>query len=164
MDWSYNKPEIQRFIADGHTLWYYQPKDRQVTIGDFRESFESDLPVSFLMGLGKLSENFTLKESCKVERGLKLSLQPKNHEGSMQSFELLVSETRYLPLGAQVVDAGGNETKISLFNLNWDKSFEDQSFVFSIPRGVDIIDNRKKVALHPLAPLKEDDLLSAEKP
>src|SRR5262249_52325319 len=47
MDWIYQQPEEQRFVSDGSSLWFYQPTLNQVTVGEFKNSFNSDLPVTF---------------------------------------------------------------------------------------------------------------------
>src|SRR5438876_995871 len=52
MRWEYVKPEKKLMIADGQTLWVYEPEDEQA----FRQDLKSSsLPsaVAFLTGAGK---------------------------------------------------------------------------------------------------------------
>lgn len=158
MDWQYAEPEKQKFITDGKTLWYYQPGENQVTIGDFINSFKSELPVSFLLGLGRLQEKFRLKSACSTERGQMLGLQPLEADASLQEFFLLVDSKDFTPYGARVVDIGGNDTAISLVNISVNKKIDEGRFKFEIPMGVDIIDNRSTLKPAVVRPIVENDL------
>lgn len=142
MDWNYQSPEKQRFIADGKNLWFYQPKWNQVTVGKFQQSFQSGLPVSFLLGLGSLSQDFSVKRACKGTLGVVLELTPKVTDPSLQVFKLLVDQKLNVPRGAHVVDVGGNETQIVFSNIETDVEVDDKQFQFTIPKGVDVIDQR----------------------
>lgn len=158
MNWLYSEPEEQRFIADGKTVWFYQPALNQVTVDAFRESFTTDLPVTFLLGLGKLGDAFTLKSSCKTEEGFALDLEPKSPDSNLQKFVLLVHREDAMPYGAKVLDLGGNETTIVLYKQELNPTIAPQQFTFSIPRGVDVIDNRGANQSAPRAGIIEDNL------
>lgn len=146
MDWTYEAPEKQRFVADGKTLWFFQPDLNQVTVGDFTQSFSSELPVSFLLGMGNLKADFSVIESCTSEAGVVIKLQPKVADQSLDEFYLLVEKTKHSPLGAKIVDVGGNETAIVFEKTSLNTSLKEESFKFEIPKGVDVIDRRVKEA------------------
>lgn len=139
MDWVYEDPEPQRFVADGRTLWFHQPEQNQVTVGEFNQAFSSDLPVSFLLGIGNLEEDFALKSACKSTRGIVLELQPKKKDASLDQFSLLVSKSDREPIGAKVVDAGGNETEIVFDDIKLNGGIDEKRFTFDIPKGTDVV-------------------------
>lgn len=139
MDWVYLEPEPQRFVADGETLWFHQPEQNQVTVGAFTKAFSSDLPVSFLLGIGNLEEDFQLKRACTSEKGIVLELMPKKKDSSLEQFSLLVSKQDREPLGAKVVDAGGNETEIVFDGTKFNVGVEGKQFTFEIPKGTDVV-------------------------
>ena len=145
MDWWYNEPEKskQRFVSDGRTLWIYQPQIPQVMIGDFSESFSSDLPVSFLLGIGKLGDRFKLLSACRTDTGVSLKLVPQKQDASLDEFYLLVDKATHAPLGARLVDAGGNETAIEFSGVHYNSPVDASHFKFDVPRGVDVIDKRR---------------------
>jgi len=142
MNWDYQHPDPQRFVSDGATIQFYQPKLNQVTLTSFKEAFSSELPVTFLLGLGSLSKSFNSLGICKIEEGTLIKLAPKADDASLSSFVLLVDRTSLAPLGAKVVDLGGNETAILLVNAKYNTPIPASAFEFKIPKGVDIIDNR----------------------
>jgi outer membrane lipoprotein carrier protein len=142
MNWDYLEPDPQRFISDGKTIQFYQPKLNQVTLTSFKEAFSSELPVTFLLGIGSLSKSFTPLGVCKIPEGTLIKLAPKTEDASLSSFLLLVDRTTLSPLGAKVVDLGGNETSIMLVGPKFNAPIPSSTFDFKIPKGVDIIDNR----------------------
>ncbi len=144
MDWNYSEPDVQRFVADGRTLWFYQPGLKQVTVGEFKQAFTSDVPVSFLSGIGHLKDNFALKDACISDAGVVLSLVSKSPDPQLDEFYLLVQKDNHLPRGARIVDLGGNDTQIIFEDISLNNSMGDDRFTFSVPRGVDIIDGRAK--------------------
>lgn len=159
MDWSYEGPQEQRFVSDGTTMWFYQPEDNQVTIAGFSNAFQSDLPVSFLLGLGKLGESFEVERACRGAVGTVLELSPRADDAGFQRFRLLVREDDFVPIGAQVLDVGGNETTIRLAGVDLNSGLAAKRFSFEIPRGVDVIDRRREVQ----APgaIEEESLVSS---
>jgi outer membrane lipoprotein carrier protein len=142
MNWNYEVPDPQRFISNGETIWFYQPKLNQVTLTDFTNSFSSDIPVTFLLGIGSLKESFEARGTCKAEGGVIVELTPKKSDASLSHFLLLVNEKELTPLGAKVIDLGGNETTIRLLSPAFDRQLPVSQFSFEIPKGVDVIDNR----------------------
>lgn len=157
MDWTYTEPDAQRFVSDGKVISFYQPKLNQVTLNDFTNSFSSNVPVTFLLGIGSLKESFNASGSCKTEDGLLVEFTPKN-DASLSKFFLLVDEKGLTPKGAKVIDVGGNETAITLLSPKLNASFSGSQFVFEIPKGVDIIDNRSGRAEAAL-PVTEENLV-----
>jgi len=144
MDWKYTSPMVERFVADGKVIWFYQPDSNQAIIGDFQNAFKSDLPVSFLLGVAEVGDKFKLESACRTERGLSLKLEPLKTDESLNLFYLLVRSDDLVPIGAQVVDAGDNVTSITFLNLALNGKLPDDQFEFSPPLGVDIIDQRSK--------------------
>ena len=143
MDWRYEQPEEQRFVADGKTLWFFQPDLNQVTIGKFENAFNSSLPVSFLLGLGNLSEKFTASSACHTSGNrVVLRLQPVQADPTLEQFLLVIDKNTGMPIGARVVDVGGNETTILFEHISTALVLDTKQFTYEIPRGVDILDQR----------------------
>ena len=58
MRWEFAEPEKQTIVADGKLLWVYQPEHHQVLKTPFRAAFQSATPISFLLGVGQLKDDF----------------------------------------------------------------------------------------------------------
>lgn len=158
MHWIYGAPEEQRFIADGKTVWFYQPTLNQVTVDHFQASFTTDLPVTFLLGLGKLSDAFDVSKVCRSAAHVILELTPRAPDSSLQQFTLSVRSNDYAPVGARVLDLAGNETTIILSELVLNGPVAADQFTFQIPKGVDVIDQR--LGTPPTKPVTEQNLLT----
>lgn len=142
MHWSYKSPEPQEFVSDGETLWFFQPDLKQVVLSSFRDSFDSELPVSFLMGVGALDESFDLLSACRLSGEILFELKPKSAQGDLERFWLRIDEDKLLPTGAKTIDVGGNETTFRLLDRKINLRIEESSFKFEIPGDVDVIDRR----------------------
>jgi len=153
MKWSYKTPEQQEFVLKDRTVWFYQPEIKQVLIDEISEVVLTDLPVAFLMGVGKLREGFVLKGGCASSEGTVLELDPKQSaqgaeapaqkENSLKGIRLLVSPEG-LPAGVQVFDVVGNITTIALQALKESSEVGESEFLVEYPAGTDVNDRRTK--------------------
>lgn len=142
MRWQYSSPEPQEFIIRDKTMWFYQEREKQVLVDHFRDVLMSDLPVSFLLGIGDLERSFAVDRACMTPSGTLLFLKPRLQTNeNLQSFELLLDD-KFRPTGAKVRDVGGNTTSILLSEISFDANIEDDKFSATFPKGVDINDRR----------------------
>ena len=151
MRWSYKAPRQQEVVIRDQELWMYQPDKSQVFIDDIGNVLLSALPISFLMGLGNVTRDFDMDSACRSSSGTILKLRPRKSEGDTDSrdglagFDLLVDESKNLPIGAKIESLGGNVTAIIFENLELTPTGVSAStFVLEYPKGVDIMDRRVK--------------------
>jgi outer membrane lipoprotein carrier protein len=139
MRWEFVTPEKQTIVADGQTLWVYQPEHRQVLKAPFRAAFQSATPVSFLFGVGELAGDFDamLAPSDKTDV-LRLKLVPKQ-EREIGVLVLDVSPQTYDILAAEVTDPLGNVTRLRFANMKRDVGLDDAKFTFRAPPGTDVV-------------------------
>jgi len=141
MRWEFVAPEKQTIVADGQTLWVYQPESHQVLKAPFRAAFQSATPVSFLFGVGQLARDFdpTLVAADKPE-AIRLKLVPKQ-EHQIGVLILDVSPTTYDILAAEVTDPLGNVTRLKFSNMKRDVGLDDAKFTFRAPPGTDVVES-----------------------
>lgn len=142
MRWEYEYPRKQDFIINSNTFWFYQPDQNQVLINSIEKAFLSDVPVSFLLGVGSLKETFSFESGCRNEDGVVLNLKKKSGDENIKSFALLVTPDQALPRGARIEDVGGNITSIVIRTPVLNRPFEKTLFEANFPRGTDIADQR----------------------
>jgi outer membrane lipoprotein carrier protein len=147
MRWNYERPEEQVFIFKDATVWLYQKVDNQVVIQDVPQLLVSDLPVSFMIGLGDLARDFTLSSLCASSDGIAAALKPKKSAGEsepLESLTLLLPEGGYFPKGAKIVQNGGNATAIMFRKMRYNTEVPASTFEATFPKEADIIDKRVK--------------------
>jgi outer membrane lipoprotein carrier protein len=140
MRWEFLEPEKQTIVADGQTLWVYQPDHHQVLRAPFRAAFQSATPVSFLLGVGELSKDFDPSLVTSPSPGvIRLKLVPKQ-EREIGVLVLDVDSQTYDIAAAEVTDPLGNVTRLKFSNLKRDVGLTDSNFTFKTPPGTDVVE------------------------
>lgn len=139
MRWTLRDGVSQVIVADGRTLWFYEPDEQQVLKAPYQSAFRSSTPISFLSGVGKLKRDFEVT----VEEGgggrLRLRLKPRG-DADLGTLVLLVDADSYDIVGADVTDPIGNVTKLQFSDLRRNVGLADDAFHFEVPPGVDVVE------------------------
>lgn len=153
---NYSKPK-QQIISNGRTVWYYLPDNRQVIVTDTAKLFAGGnaMALSYLTGLGTLSEDFAIKllaETPDKKGSYQLELIPKKTNQAVARLHLFVSAAAvekaagasggeaFFPLTASVLfDQLGNRTTIEYRNIRLNSGLTDSRFSFKPPAGVEVI-------------------------
>jgi len=136
--WEYLKPYPQLIVADGKTVWVYDPDLQQVTKRPQGEE-EQNSPLSALIDPGKLDTQFVVKEAGSAEGLNWLSLAPKDNaaDASFRSARLGFGSAGLIKM--QVIDALGQRTEINFTGWKRNPSFPGNTFRYTPPKGVDVI-------------------------
>jgi outer membrane lipoprotein carrier protein len=140
MRWALTTDEEQIIIADGTTLWVYQPEEQQVLKSPFQSAFRSSSPISFLTGVGRIDRDFVVTLDGREEGRVHLLLVPRADEGEIGRLRLTIETKAFDIVGAEIRDPLGNVTKLVFSNLRRNLGLEDAFFRFEVPPGVDIIE------------------------
>lgn len=139
MRWEFTEPQ-QLLIADGSVLWLYQPAERQVVKTPFQYAFNSQTPISFLTGVGRLEEDFSVLLQGETASVHRLRLTPKQTAEAVGRLDIEVGKARFDILQAVVTDPLGNITRVSFTNIDRETGLEDDLFRFELPPGVDLVE------------------------
>jgi outer membrane lipoprotein carrier protein len=140
MRWEFTTPRPQQIVSDGTTLWISQPDDRQVLKAPFRAAFVSTTPVSFLLGVGRITDEFRPEadaRGCTATR-LYVSLKAKNNE-DVGALSFGVDRATFDIVEAAVTDPLGNVTTLSVTDIVRNGDEPDATFDYKVPAGVDVI-------------------------
>lgn len=139
MRWSYERPEPSLLVSDGTTVWLYNPARKEASRLPVAEGYLTGAALQFLLGEGKLLEEFAAAArgcgSGKVELEL-VPLKPASYE----RLNLVAVEDTGEITSTSVVDLFGNETRISFHGLRVNLDPPPDTFVFEVPPGVEVID------------------------
>ena len=140
MRWDYDEPDLQHFIIDGETFWWYTPQNNQVVKKPASTSFDSKLPLSFLGGVGNLRQDFYIsyaQEKINKRGWSSLLLLPR--EPTINLKQLLMDVERFEIRRISMEDAFGNRTTIFLSNMRVNRHIPSERFRFVLPPGVQVI-------------------------
>jgi outer membrane lipoprotein carrier protein len=140
MRWTLADGTQQVIVADGSTLWFYQPEEQQVLKAPFQAAFRSSTPISFLTGVGRLSEDFDVSVESADADAIRLALRPRKGEGELGRLQITVDAHTYDIVAAEIVDPVGNTTRLRFSALRRNVGLNDAEFHFDVPPGVDVID------------------------
>ncbi len=142
MRWDYAVPN-QKLISDGHTLWYYQPEEKQVLVSDVSKVLKERTPLAFLAGEGNLSRDFNLlnrnESVSQKEDNYVVELAPKEALATLSKLILTVDKKTYIVLQADVVDGLGNVTRTRFIDIKTNVGLSNSFFQFTVPPGTDVI-------------------------
>jgi chaperone LolA len=140
MRWDLKNGSTQVIVADGHTLWFYEPEEQQVLKAPFQAAFRSSTPISFLTGVGRLRDDFTAASVARDGDVLRLELTPRKTDADLGALRLTVEASTYDIVGAEVTDPLGNRTRLFFSDLQRNVGLPDERFHFDVPAGVDVVE------------------------
>lgn len=141
MRWDYEAPIKRVFVADGSTLWVYEPEESQVFKRDLSSA---QLPVAlrFMKGEGKLSEDFIVTQvNPGADEGYSvLHLKPRVPSPDFVSLQLTVNRESGAVSSSMLTDPTQNTNRIDFVDVKVNQSLPDAGFSFTPPAGVRVID------------------------
>jgi len=140
MLWRYDEPKGELVLADGKSLYYYQPEQRQVIKSPLKNAFRSDIPLSFLLGIGNLKRDFRLSLKGLEQQHYVLQLHPKNESGRFGEILLGLERQAFDIAWARIRDAAGNITTIRFSGIRKGIGLKDSLFRLQLPDGVDVVE------------------------
>lgn len=140
MLWRYEEPKGQFVLADGKNLYFYQPEQNQVIKSPLKNAFRSDIPLSFLLGLGNLKKDFNATLKGTEEDQHVLRLEPKGELGGFSEVLVGVGRGSSDIDWISVRDAAANVTTIRFSDMRKGVGVEESLFRFQVPDGADIVE------------------------
>lgn len=156
---NYAKPK-QQIVCDGKTVWFYQQDSKQVLVSDAASIFSGGnaIAMSYLTGLGRLSQDFTIRFAREVpdrKGNYTLELLPKKPTPAVAKLQLTVSgeavdqfrasgrpQLLFPVVSSVLFDLMGNQTTIEYSGVKVNRGMGSDRFTFKVPRGVQVINNR----------------------
>lgn len=139
MRWEFIDPE-QLLVSDGKFFWLYQPKENQVIKTPFAQAFRSSSPASFLLGVGRITKDFTPTLQAQNATNYTLRLTPKKDPEAIGLLDLEIDAKTFDIVQATIIDPLGNTTRVRFLNIDRKSPLDESLFRFIIPAGVDIVD------------------------
>lgn len=134
--WEYVKPYPQLVVADGKTVWVYDPDLRQASKRP-QGVEEANSPLAILLDPSKLDREFSVKEAGSSSGLAWLQLTPRQAEAGFKTAKLGFGKGGLSQM--EYVDALGQRTKISFTGWRRNPGFAKGTFTYVPAKGVDVI-------------------------
>lgn len=146
MRWDYEKPEAQMWLTTGTQMWMYEPQAKQAVKQDLKES-QLPAALSFLMGKGKLTEEFDVSLANDAPYGTpadyRLLLKPKKPQSTYKAIYFIVDPKEFLVRETALVKAQGDVNQFTFTDVVVNGKVSDARFKWKPPAGVRVIDAGK---------------------
>ena len=135
--WEYVKPYPQLIVADGKTVWVYDPDLKQVT-SRAQDATESNSPLAALVDPARLDKDYIVAEAG-TDGGLEwLTLTPRDKDNAGIASARLGFDHNGLSR-MSFIDALGQRTEIVFAQWQRNPAFAKGTFTYSPPAGVDVV-------------------------
>jgi outer membrane lipoprotein carrier protein len=135
--WEYVKPYPQLIVADGKTVWVFDPDLEQVTRRP-QGIEEQNSPLAALIDPSKLDKDFAVREGGSKDGLSWLVLTPKQAaDASFRSARLGFGQQGLAKM--DVTDALGQRTQIAFSDWKRNPGFAAGTFRYVPPKGVDVV-------------------------
>jgi len=140
MHWTYTKPERKELVSDGRKLHWYVPEDKQVIVRDVAD--EASTPALFLSGKGDIARDFTPSAvDSTVPGAVALKLVPRRSEPEYEYLVVTLDPASLQIRALTTRDHQGGDSTITFSNMKENRGLSDKDFVFTVPRGVTVVND-----------------------
>ena len=144
--WEVDDPYAQLLLADGESLWIFDPDLAQVTVQPLALAIEGS-PATILTGVtSDVTPHFTVHAvQPPTPDGKRFVLEPRGETSVFRDATLTFSPGGVLA-GLDIVDHLDQITRIAFVAAELNPALEPQIFEFEIPAGVDVVGDVPAVA------------------
>lgn len=135
--WEYVKPYPQLIVADGKTVWVYDPDLKQVTRRP-QGAAESNSPLAALIDPAKLDKDYVVAEAGDQGGLAWLTLAPRDKDNASFESARLAFDAHGLNRMA-FTDLLGQRTEIVFADWKRNPAFAAGTFTYAPPKDVDVV-------------------------
>lgn len=137
--WHVTAPLEQQVISDGNIFWVYDPDLDQVIVDKVDGRLNATPALLFSGDLESLEASYEIaQKSLNIEKP-SFVLTPRDNGSLFSRIELQFANKN--PAAIIITDTLGQSTAIVLKDLLLNPLLRKETFVFSIPPGIDVINN-----------------------
>lgn len=143
MRWEYEKPAAKVFVLSGEKAYAYDPEALTLTVTPLKTN-ELSASVTFLMGVGRLENEFTIaRADCSGCKGVLIELTPLHPDPRFKMVKLEVDPQTAQVVKSTVVDPDGSENAITFLDLKTNQGLSKDQFKLKTSADTQVIDLTK---------------------
>jgi outer membrane lipoprotein carrier protein len=134
--WDYNKPYEQQIVSDGKQVFLFDLDLQQVTIRELSKALGSS-PASLLAGGAAVEKSFTLKNAVRQDDLSWVQAVPKDKDSGFDQVMLGFKAEKLTKM--ELYDSFNHVTHIRFENVEQNPALQASTFLFTPPKGVDVV-------------------------
>jgi len=145
--WDYLEPSKEHIYVDGDEVMMYVPEHQQVVKGTLTQISASKGPLALLLGVGKLSKQFTVLESAEASSDSQkipdLTLIPKpdgDKAPTIKKILLQLFTDSYLIQAITIFETSGNISRVHFDHIQANQGLATNLLKFTLPPDVVVVD------------------------
>ena len=138
MRWDYRTPTTKVFVADGETLWVYEPDKNQAYQRLLKES-QLPIAIRFLMGQGDLLKAFKPTFESASVKTVTVRLVPKKPTTKYKELAMVINRSDFMVQETTIVDSVNNTNQVRFSKVRLNLDLPESGFRFVPPPNVTIL-------------------------
>ena len=145
--WDYLEPSKENIYVDGDEVMMYVPEHQQVVKGTLTQIAASKGPLALLLGVGKLSKQFTVLESPEASSDSQkipdLTLIPKPDGDTAPTIKKILLQLftdSYLIQTITIFETSGNISRVHFDQIKVNQGLATNLLKFTLPPDVVVVD------------------------
>ena len=145
--WDYLEPSKEHIYVDGDQVMMYVPEHQQVVKGTLTQISASKGPLALLLGVGKLSKQFTVLESAEASGDSKkipdVTLIPKPDGDTAPTIKKILLQLftdSYLIQTITIFETSGNISRVHFDHIQTNQGLATNLLKFTLPPDVVVVD------------------------
>ena len=150
--WDYISPNQNQVTVNQDRIWIFSPELQQVIVSPFAALSDSQMPLHLLMGMGRLDRDFEVRWSdpphangstsskTKGQERLGLTLRPRDPKTGLEKIGMEVSPEQYYITQLDLFESNGNSSSLTFSRIKPNMGLSDKLFIFTAPKGVEVIE------------------------
>ena len=134
--WDYKKPYEQQIVSDGKQVFLFDTELQQVTIRELSKTLGSS-PAALLAGGDAVEKSFTLKNATRKDGLTWVLALPKDKESGFDRVLLGFKADKLRKM--ELYDSFNHITHITFNEVERNPVLQDVTFLFTPPKGVDVV-------------------------
>lgn len=138
MFWYYKGDKKQEVYITDNTAIFYQEKHNQAVKTEYNSDTIGQTPLALLSDFERAISNYEA-----VQKTGYIRLTPNNKDFKINFVDIFVKKDKgVFPIKKIIVnDKNSNEIEIDIFDAKVNTAISDETFVFTVPAGTNIIEN-----------------------
>jgi outer membrane lipoprotein carrier protein len=145
--WDYLEPSKEHIYVDGDQVMMYVPEHQQVVKGTLTQISASKGPLALLLGVGKLSKQFTVLESAEASSDSQkipdVTLIPKPDGDTAPTIKKILLQLftdSYLIQTITIFETSGNISRVHFDHIQVNQGLATNLLKFTLPPDVVVVD------------------------